>query len=137
MLPKTFEVQGILHLVLLLNRISFKADGIPTSLTPTSLTPSPQKTLLLHRRLSWIRVSSGPSHPHLRINEPAMVQGDAQEVEDAALGCILEIGDPCESHVDIQTGGQFRQHGHCVVHILEVEMKSMEILNNEHIAYLY
>lgn len=65
-----------------------------------------------------LAVSFGPSHPHLGINKPAMVQRNAKEVKDTALRRVLEIRDACEPHIDIQTCGQFRQHCHGIVHIL-------------------
>lgn len=64
-----------------------------------------------------------------------MVQRYAQEVKDAALRSVLKIRDPRESHVDIQTRGQFRQHCHCVVHILGLE-KEMLPLSHQHVIRL-
>ena len=42
-----------------------------------------------------LAVSFGPSHPHLGINKPAMVQRNAKEVKDTALRRVLEIRDAC------------------------------------------
>lgn len=56
-----------------------------------------------------------------------MVQRYAQEVKDAALRSVLKVRDPCESYVDIQTRGQFRQHCHCIVHVLGLEKKMMPV----------
>ena len=63
-----------------------------------------------------------------------MVQRYAKEVKDTALRCILKIRDTCEAHIDIQTCGQFRQHCHCIVHILGMEKKTMA-RSNQHTVH--
>lgn len=50
-----------------------------------------------------------------------MVEWDIQQVEDDALGCVLEYPHICELNVYIQTRLQFMQHRHSVTHILEKE----------------
>lgn len=103
----------------------------PDNLIPTPLTHTPQNRAPLS---AWAASEArwGPlalPRPHLWVDQPAVVQRHTQQVEDTALGCVLKIRDARESHVDVQTCGQFGQHRHCVVHVLGVETKRVDTAN--------
>lgn len=103
----------------------------PDNLIPTPLTHTPQNRAPLS---AWAASEAcwgplGLPCPHLWVDQPAVVQRHTQQVEDTALGCVLKIRDARESHVDVQTCGQFGQHRHCVVHVLGVETKRVDTAN--------
>lgn len=58
---------------------------------------------------------------NLGVHQPAMIERDVQQVEDDALGRVLEDTHPRELHVDVQACLQLVQDSHGVTHVLRGE----------------
>lgn len=55
---------------------------------------------------------------HLGIDQPAVVQGDVQQIKHNAFWGVLKDSHPGELDVDVQTRLQLVQHCHGVAHVL-------------------